>query len=248
MRCGPSRPWRASGSFMANELGVVEDLEGAGRRPVYEQRASQLGLHAVLAVPMNASGQTIGVINIYREAGHRPCDLLGQRGQVLLRSPPARSRPTCRSPRPTNQQPIDPVTVPAQTLTRPPIRLRRLGRPVRRRGKLPPKPRRRVRAASREHSLADHRPLALQEVHDRRQHRRSPSASIGGTLAVGALRCSERSAAARWWLSCSPSAVPAGAPAAGRACTQQPGRRAIASHQAAPGLDPLVVRWGTATG
>jgi GAF domain-containing protein len=54
-------------AFMTNELNVVEDLKDDGRWPDYEQRAMQLGLRAVLAVPMNASGQTIGVINIYRE-------------------------------------------------------------------------------------------------------------------------------------------------------------------------------------
>jgi GAF domain-containing protein len=54
-------------AFMTNQLGVVEDLQDAGRWPDYEQRALQLGLRAVLAIPMNASGQTIGVVNIYRE-------------------------------------------------------------------------------------------------------------------------------------------------------------------------------------
>jgi GAF domain-containing protein len=54
-------------AFVTNELGVVDDLEPAGRWPEYEQRAAQLGFRAVLAVPMNAWGQTIGVINIYRE-------------------------------------------------------------------------------------------------------------------------------------------------------------------------------------
>lgn len=54
-------------AFVANQLGVVEDLEQAGRWPEYELRAMQLGLRAVLAVPMNASGQTIGVINIHRD-------------------------------------------------------------------------------------------------------------------------------------------------------------------------------------
>jgi GAF domain-containing protein len=54
-------------AFMANELGMVEDLAQAGRWPEYEQRAATMGLRAVLAVPMNAFGQTIGVINIYRD-------------------------------------------------------------------------------------------------------------------------------------------------------------------------------------
>jgi GAF domain-containing protein len=55
-------------AFMANELGVFDDLQQvAGRWPEYEQRAAQLGFRAVLAVPVNAWGQTIGVINIYRD-------------------------------------------------------------------------------------------------------------------------------------------------------------------------------------
>lgn len=54
-------------AFVVDELLVVEDLEGLGRWPEYEERAVQLGLRAVLAVPMNAWGQKIGVVNIYRE-------------------------------------------------------------------------------------------------------------------------------------------------------------------------------------
>jgi GAF domain-containing protein len=55
-------------AFLTNELGVVDDLQqAAGRWPEYEQRAAQLGFRAVVAVPMNAWGQTIGVINIYRD-------------------------------------------------------------------------------------------------------------------------------------------------------------------------------------
>jgi GAF domain-containing protein len=55
-------------AYLNDELGVVDDLQQvAGRWPEYEQRAAQLGFRAVLAVPMNAWGQTIGVINIYRD-------------------------------------------------------------------------------------------------------------------------------------------------------------------------------------
>jgi GAF domain-containing protein len=55
-------------AYLNDELRVVDDLQqAAGRWPEYEQRAAQLGFRAVLAVPMNAWGQTIGVINIYRD-------------------------------------------------------------------------------------------------------------------------------------------------------------------------------------
>jgi GAF domain-containing protein len=53
-------------AFLASELGVVEDLRGVRRWPEYEQRALDLGLHSVLAVPMNAMGRTIGVVDLYR--------------------------------------------------------------------------------------------------------------------------------------------------------------------------------------
>lgn len=58
-------PCRAA--FMANEVRVVADVRDAGRWFEYEQRAVELGLRSVLAVPMNAWGETIGVMDIYRE-------------------------------------------------------------------------------------------------------------------------------------------------------------------------------------
>jgi len=50
-----------------NEIVVVDDLTTETRWPEYCPRVLELGLRAVLGVPMNAHGQTIGVINIYRE-------------------------------------------------------------------------------------------------------------------------------------------------------------------------------------
>lgn len=50
-----------------NEIVVVDDLTSETRWPEYTPRVLGLGLRSVIGVPMNAHGQTIGVINIYRE-------------------------------------------------------------------------------------------------------------------------------------------------------------------------------------
>lgn len=55
-------------AFVANRLRVVEDLDDVDQWPEYEQRALQLGFRSVLGVPMTAWGETIGVVDIYREA------------------------------------------------------------------------------------------------------------------------------------------------------------------------------------
>jgi GAF domain-containing protein len=54
-------------AFFVNELRVVEDLQESHRWPEYERRALELGFRSVLGVPMNAWGQTIGVVNVYRD-------------------------------------------------------------------------------------------------------------------------------------------------------------------------------------
>lgn len=63
--------------FVGNALGAVADLQGDGRWPAFERRASQLGVRAVASVPMHTWGQTIGVIDIYRDrpGPWRPDDL-----------------------------------------------------------------------------------------------------------------------------------------------------------------------------
>ena len=50
-----------------NEIVVVDDLATETRWPDYTPRVLGLGLRSVIGVPMNAHGQTIGVINIYRD-------------------------------------------------------------------------------------------------------------------------------------------------------------------------------------
>jgi GAF domain-containing protein len=54
-------------AFMTNENTIVEDLKETTRWPGYQQRALELGFRSVLGVPMNAWGQTIGVVNVYRD-------------------------------------------------------------------------------------------------------------------------------------------------------------------------------------
>jgi GAF domain-containing protein len=54
-------------AFSTNRIVVVEDLADDRRWPEYAQHVVELGLRSVLGVPMNAFGQTIGVINLYRD-------------------------------------------------------------------------------------------------------------------------------------------------------------------------------------
>lgn len=54
-------------AYEADHLIAVSDLAGETRWPTYTLRARQLGIAAVLAIPMHASGQRIGVLNIYCE-------------------------------------------------------------------------------------------------------------------------------------------------------------------------------------
>jgi GAF domain-containing protein len=53
-------------AFSVDEVVVVEDLGAEDRWPAYTERALELGFRSVLGVPMNACGQTIGVLNLYR--------------------------------------------------------------------------------------------------------------------------------------------------------------------------------------
>ncbi len=55
-------------AYATNRIVTVDDLSTDRRWPDYAQRVASLGLCSVLGVPMNAFGQTIGVINFYREA------------------------------------------------------------------------------------------------------------------------------------------------------------------------------------
>ncbi len=56
-------------AYQRNELIVVQDVESGGDRwPGYRRRVMDAGMRAVLGVPMNACGQTIGVMNVYRQS------------------------------------------------------------------------------------------------------------------------------------------------------------------------------------
>jgi GAF domain-containing protein len=50
-----------------NEVVVAQDLTTDGRWPDYTPHVLRLGLRAVVGIPMNAFGQTIGVLNVYRD-------------------------------------------------------------------------------------------------------------------------------------------------------------------------------------
>ena len=53
-------------AFTTKQLVVVEDLAVSDRWPDYRDRAIELGFRSVIGVPMQACGETIGVLNIYR--------------------------------------------------------------------------------------------------------------------------------------------------------------------------------------
>lgn len=54
-------------AFTANQVVVANDLDDLQRWPIYTERAIELGFGSALGVPLNAFGQTIGVLNVYRE-------------------------------------------------------------------------------------------------------------------------------------------------------------------------------------
>lgn len=52
-------------AYVAGEPRIVRDLATETRWPNYTRRARELGVGSVLAVPMYAAGQRIGVLNVY---------------------------------------------------------------------------------------------------------------------------------------------------------------------------------------
>lgn len=54
-------------AYTTGEIVAVADLEVEERWPGYVQRALPLGFRSVIGVPLHAWGQTIGVLNVYRE-------------------------------------------------------------------------------------------------------------------------------------------------------------------------------------
>lgn len=55
-------------AFSTNQLVIVDDLAVTDRWPPYRRRALEFGFRSVIGVPLNACGQTIGVLDIYRHA------------------------------------------------------------------------------------------------------------------------------------------------------------------------------------
>jgi GAF domain-containing protein len=53
-------------AFERNQVVLVDDVEQVDRWSGYHQRVLEQGLRSVIGVPMNAFGQTIGVLNVYR--------------------------------------------------------------------------------------------------------------------------------------------------------------------------------------
>jgi GAF domain-containing protein len=54
-------------AFITNTTITVDDLEASDRWPTYRVKALDLGLRSVMGAPLNAHGQTIGVLNVYRD-------------------------------------------------------------------------------------------------------------------------------------------------------------------------------------
>lgn len=55
-------------AFTGRRTITADDLSATDRRPAYSASMVELGLHSVIGVPMQAHGQTIGVLNVYRAA------------------------------------------------------------------------------------------------------------------------------------------------------------------------------------
>lgn len=54
-------------AFTTNQVVIANDLDALERWPTYTERALELGFESVIGVPLNAFGQTIGVLNVYRD-------------------------------------------------------------------------------------------------------------------------------------------------------------------------------------
>jgi GAF domain-containing protein len=54
-------------AYGSGEVVAIEDLHSSQRWPTYSAAVASLGLASVLGVPMSAHGQTIGVLNVYRD-------------------------------------------------------------------------------------------------------------------------------------------------------------------------------------
>jgi GAF domain-containing protein len=71
-------------AFKRNELVIIEDIRTGGNEwPGYRDRVLDAGLHAVLGVPMNAVGRTIGVVNVYRQVPGPWSDADVEAAQIL---------------------------------------------------------------------------------------------------------------------------------------------------------------------
>jgi GAF domain-containing protein len=58
-------------AFLVDRTVVVDDLTEIGRWAHYRERALQLGFRSVVAVPLHAHGETIGVLDAYHGRPHR---------------------------------------------------------------------------------------------------------------------------------------------------------------------------------
>lgn len=71
-------------AYQRNELVLIEDVRVGGNEwPGYRDRVLDAGFHAVLGVPMNAVGRTIGVMNVYRQTTGPWSDADVEAAQIL---------------------------------------------------------------------------------------------------------------------------------------------------------------------
>jgi signal transduction protein with GAF and PtsI domain len=71
-------------AYQRNELIIIEDIRTGGNEwPGYRDRVVDAGFHAVLGVPMNAVGRTIGVMNVYRQTPGPWSDADVEAAQIL---------------------------------------------------------------------------------------------------------------------------------------------------------------------
>jgi signal transduction protein with GAF and PtsI domain len=70
-------------AFTINEVVVASSLEDLERWPDYVARAREVGFESAIGIPLNACGQTMGVLNVYRETAGPWTDDDIEAGEIL---------------------------------------------------------------------------------------------------------------------------------------------------------------------
>lgn len=80
-------------AFSTDQVVVIDDIVDDSRWPAYSKRMVELGLRAVIGTPLTATGQVIGVLNVYRAQPTSwttedvdACDILAAMGAAYILS------------------------------------------------------------------------------------------------------------------------------------------------------------------